>query len=227
MPVAFMVGSVISGRQNVVERHKVVELFKTIGFGRSSIQRKFVPDIVMRVMMTPSENKWIAIPGSIKGLLYTLSSPSFLPTHYAPLSYCAIGSGQGATREISKIADWLLAGQPGNDITDMLALTEAVSEFCAAEGIESVGGTFPCLKLDQRGVGCLGHSMGLPGKRISLEFDPSMRRWLQKNESTGKQLQLLLPWEIVRRTIRTDQRFDDWRDAVRAFNPRRLQQRQP
>ena len=177
--------------------------------------------------MTPPEATLITVPGTVRGLLYTLRSPDFTLRQYAPLGYCAIGSGHGAIHEIAATADWLLAGQPGNDMIESLALTEAVSEFIAAEGIEDVGGMYTCLKLDQRGVVCLGHSMGLPGHQVSVRFDPSTRRWLQKNEATGKEIQLMFPWEIDPRSIKASQRFDDWQDAVRAFNPRRLQRKKP
>ena len=84
---------------------------------------------------------------------------------------------------------------------------------------------YTCVKVDHRGVGHLGQSIGLPGHRVSVRFDPSAGRWLQKNEATGKELKLMLPWEIDPRSLKADQRFDDWEDAVRAFNPRRLQRK--
>jgi hypothetical protein len=226
-PVSFMVGSVITDRPNVVERQKVAELLQTISFGNPRVKRSFIPDIVVRIMMTPAEATMIAIPGSVRGLLYTLHSPDFVPKQHAPLGYCAVGSGQGAVREIADTADWLLAGEPGNDLIESMALTDAVSEFIAAEEIEGVGGMYTCIKLDQRGVSCLGHKWGFPGQRVSIQFDQSTGRWLQKNEATGKEIQLMHPWEIEPRSIKADQRFDDWEDAVRAFNPRRLQRKRP
>jgi hypothetical protein len=224
--LAFIVGSVIPGRNNVIERAKVAELVNTIGFGRSSIKRSFVPDIVMRILMQPATETYVAVQAPA-GLLYTMTAPGFVPRHYAPLEYCAIGSGHGSVHEISKTADWLLAGQPGNDMIESMALTDAVSEFVAAEGIDSCGGMFPCLKIDHRGGGFLGRSMGIPPNRISLRFDDGKRRWVQQNEGTGKEVPLLLPWEIDARALRRDLRFEDWQDAVRAFNPRRLKRKVP
>jgi hypothetical protein len=225
--VSFLVGAVSTDRPNIVERQKVVELFRTLASGKSRFQRNFVPDIVMRIMMAPAEANLISIPGTVRGLLHALHSPDFVPRHHGSLDYAAIGSGHATVHEIAQTADWLLAGQPGSDLVEMLALTEAVSEFIAAEGIEDVGGTYPCVKLDQRGVGCLGHGTGLPGKRVSIQFNSSIGRWVQKNEATGKEMPLLLPWEINAAGMKTDQRFDDWHDAVRAFNPRRLQRKRP
>lgn len=224
--LAFIVGSVVPGRNNVIERAKVAEILTTIGFGRSPIKRNFVPDIVMRILMKPATEAHVAVRAPA-GLLYTMTAPGFVPRHYAPLEYCAIGSGHGSVYEIAKTADWLLAGQPGNDMVESMALREAVSEFVAAEGIDNCGGMFPCLKIDHRGGAFLGHSMGIPPDCVSLRFDDGKRRFVQQNEATGKEVPLLLPWEIDARALRRDLRFDDWQDAVRAFNPRRLKRKVP
>ncbi len=68
----------------------------------------------------------VLVPGTVAGLLYTLRSPKFEPHYHPPLTYCAIGSGNGAISEIAATADWLLAGQPGNDLIERMALTEEV-----------------------------------------------------------------------------------------------------
>ena len=180
----------------------------------------------MRILMRPATETLIPVRAPA-GLLYTMSSPRFIPRHYAPLEYCAIGSGHGSVHEIAKTADWLLAGVPGNDMIESMALTDAVSEFVASEGIDDVGGMFPCLKIDHRGVQCLGTSMGMAPNRISLHFDSSLARWVQKNEATDKEVQLLLPWELNAGAIKSDRRFDDRQDAVRTFNPRRFKCKAP
>jgi len=221
-----MVGSIIPHRPNVIERAKVASLLNTIGFGQSSIQRNFVPDIVMQILMRPSAEKHVPVRAPA-GLLYTMTSPRFEPRHYAPLEYCTIGSGSGSLQEISGIADWLLAGEPGNGMIESMALREAVSEFIASEGIDSVGGIYPCVKVDHRGVSCLGMGMGLPPDRIAISFDASRARWVQRNKATGKEITLRLPWEIDSRILHRDQRFDDWQEAVRRFNPRRMKRRSP
>ena len=58
--LSFLVGSVVFG-SNLVERAKVVPIFETIGFGRSPIQRNFVPDIVMRILMRPTSDTYVPI----------------------------------------------------------------------------------------------------------------------------------------------------------------------
>ena len=55
--VAFMLAGIVPDRANVVERAKVVKVMKDIVSGNGSIQRSFVPDIVMQVMMTPPDQE--------------------------------------------------------------------------------------------------------------------------------------------------------------------------
>jgi hypothetical protein len=49
-----------------------------------------------------------------------------------------------------------------------MALRDAVSHFIAAESIPDVGGMYPCVKIDRRGVGCLGVNQTLPKGRFTL-----------------------------------------------------------
>jgi hypothetical protein len=60
---------------------------------------------------------------------------------------------------------------------------------------------------------------------ISLRFDDGKRRLVQQHEKTGEEVPLLLPWEIDARALKRDLRFDEWHDAVRAFNPLRLKRK--
>ncbi len=80
---------------------------------------------------------------------------------------------------------------------------------------------YPCVKIDRRGVGCLGVNQTLPKGKFTLLFDASKDRWTQTNEATGKSIELLYPWEIDANTIAVDKRFDDWWDANVDFNPLR------
>jgi len=84
--VDFIVGSVIPGQTNVIERQKAVELLKEIGFGNPSVQRHFVPDVLMRVLMTDPTQTYVPIPGSIAGRLCTMASPHFKPQYLGRLS---------------------------------------------------------------------------------------------------------------------------------------------
>jgi hypothetical protein len=220
-PVHFMIVAVRRDQPNVVERQKVVDIMKTIATGNASIQRSFIPDVVMQMMLTPASATHVAIQGTVQGILCKLSSPDFRPVHFSPLEYCAIGSGASTTHEIARTADWLLAGRPGNDLVESMALRDAVTHFVAAESIPGVGGMYPCVKIDHRGVGCLGVNQTLRKGRFTLLYDASKDRWTQANEATGKSIELLYPWEIDVNTITVDKRFDDWWDANVDFNPLR------
>jgi len=154
--VDLIVGSVIPDRVNVVERQKVADFVNAIAFGNASIQRNWVPDILMRVVLQPpAETRLVAIPGTVRGLLYKMTPPQFQPVHMKRLEFCAIGSGEKTTVEIKRSADWIIAGQPGNDMTESFALRRAVSHFIASNGVKTVGGHYPCVKIDHKGVGCL------------------------------------------------------------------------
>jgi hypothetical protein len=219
--VDFMVGSVVPGRLNVIDRQKAADLLKVIALGSSSIQRGFLPDVLMHVLMTDPGHAMVPIPNSIAGLLCTLSSPRFQPQYIRPLEFAAIGSGQHATIEMRRTADWLLAGVPGNDFIESQALTSAVSQFVAERQIQDVGGMYPCVKIDQRGPVCLGARHRYPLYEVSLTVDPKNGRWIQENHTTGKKIELLYPWEILRRPILSDRKFDDMREAVEHANPLR------
>jgi Proteasome subunit len=219
--VDFMVGSVIPGRTNVIERQKVVDLMQEIAFGNPGIQRSFIPDIVMQVMMTNPAQTLVAMPGTIAGVLCTQSSPAFRPKYLKPLEFAAIGSGQHATVQIKRTADWLLAGMPGNDFTESHALTSTLSQFIAENEIKDVGGMYPCLKVDQRGAGHLGAHHRFPFYEVSLTFDPTKYRWTQQNHTTGKKIELLYPREILKRSTLDDLTFNDMREAIEHANPLR------
>jgi hypothetical protein len=122
---------------------------------------------------------------------------------------------------MTRTADWLLAGMPGSDFFESQALTSTVSQFIAENEIQDVGGMYPCVKIDQRGVVYLGARHRYPLYEVSLRFDPTSRRWIQENHTAGKKIELLYPWEILRRPRLRDCRFDDMREAIENANPLR------
>lgn len=221
-PVSMIVGSALPGRCNIIEKAKVAELVRKVARRQTQMQRHWMPGSVMGIMMQPHQ---LVRVGAVGNLLYALKAPDFTAMDYGPMSACAIGSGRGSARDLTAAADWLFTGMPGNDMVESMAMRQCASEFCASEGIESVGGMFPCLKIDHRGIGLLGEESGQPGKRISITYDGARGRWVQRNHVTGKEVELLRPSEIDPSKFAIYQRFDDWRDAVRTFNPLRLRRR--
>lgn len=219
-PIHFMVGSVIPGRQNLVERARAVNLVKAILEGQGAIQRNWVPDHLMAPLFSPPVQKMIPLQGSVANVLYVMRSPDFSPEFIKPLEYAAIGSGEASVEAIKEYADWILGGPPG-DLGAKLGLTDAVSQFVAEHDVRSVGGMYPCMKIDEKGVGYLGGSQRFPLYEVSLRYDPAMHRWIQKNHTTGKEVTLLHPPEVISSPANIHRTFNDMREALEHFNPAR------
>jgi hypothetical protein len=215
--VIFMIASVIKGRPNVVERKPVEELVKYIALGHSPIQRNFIPNMLIEIMKLPSKYQWVTIPGTYMGVLYVLASPSFQMRAYRPLQFAAIGSGESAIEEITKYQDAILALEPGNSFVESSQFRQVIQRFIDERKIQSVGGLYPVLKVTGRGVEhiTMGTEIPVGGTRIELAFENG--RWIQKNLSTGKQIPILMPWELVKNRIKKDQTFNDLSEAYRHF----------
>ncbi len=215
--VIFMIASVIKGRPNVVERVAVEELVKYISFGHSPIQRNFMPSILIEIMKLPSNFKWVTIPGTCMGVLYVLASPSFQMRAYRPLQFAAIGSGESAIEEITNYQDAILALEPGNSFVESSQFRQVIQHFIDERKIQSVGGLYPVLKVTERGVEhiTMGTEIPVGGTRLELAFENG--RWIQKNLSTGKQIPILMPWELIKNRITKDQTFNDLSEAYRNF----------
>jgi hypothetical protein len=67
----------------------------------------------------------------------------------------------------------------------------------------------------------LGARHRYPLYEVSLTFDGPRGRWVQENHTTGKRIELLYPWEILGRPVRSDLTFNDMREALEAANPLR------
>jgi hypothetical protein len=82
--------------------------------------------------MTDASPNEIPIPNSVAGVLCVMSSPLFKPQHIKPLDFAAIGSSGPL---LTRTADWHWA-------------CRAIAEH----EVLDVGGMYPCVKIDQRGV---------------------------------------------------------------------------
>jgi hypothetical protein len=71
------------------------------------------------------------------------------------------------------------------------------------------------------GVSFLGIRQTFPLYEVSLTYDSARARWTQENHTTGKKIELLYPWEILRNPAAADRRFDDMRQALEHANPLR------
>lgn len=215
--VIFMIASVVKGRPNVVERKAVEELVKYICFGDSPIQRNFMPNMLFEIIKLPSKFQRVILPGTCMGVLYVLESPSFQMRAYRPLQFAAIGSGESAIEEITKYQDAILALDPGNSFVESSQFRQVIQRFIDERKIKSVGGLYPVLKVTGRGVEHLTMGTEIPvgGTRIELAFENG--RWIQKNLSTGKQIPILMPWELIKKGNTKAQTFNDLSEAYKQF----------
>lgn len=212
--LAFMVASIITGRPNVIEREKVVKIMNRLMKGESPVQRNWLPGVLVNILKTPANVKYVRLVDQPRCLLYILQPPKFIPQHLMPLDFAAIGSGQEVTIEIDRYHDIIFAGEVGNPFMESLHLTECMRSFIRKQNIETVGGLYPCLKINKDGTKFLGGSSEIPvgGSKINLECD-RMGRWIQRNLTTGKTIQLLFPWEAYKQ----DGRFDDLDNALESM----------
>ena len=216
--IAFMVASAVPDRCNVIARKAAVDLMNHIGFGKSAIQRSWIPDILVQILGTDPKYKFVAIPGTSMSLLYIMESPSFIPQQVRPLQFAAIGSGRDSKVEIAKYHDMVVAGQPGNSFVESTWFRGAIDNFLQESSLDSVGGLLPIAKITRKGIEALGVRWGFPDEAVEIEliFDQSRKRWIQRNTSTGKEIVLLYPWEIPI-DDRVSEKFDDFLDAHRRF----------
>ncbi|MCX5884425.1 MAG: hypothetical protein NT096_00685 [Proteobacteria bacterium] len=215
--VIFMIASVLKDRPNIVQRKAVAELVNYIGFGKSPIQRTWMPSILIEILKIPPQYEWIQIPGTCRNILYVLASPIFEIRPYHPLQFAAIGSGQSCIEEIARYNDAIFALDPGNSFVESFQFRDIIQGFITERGIESVGGVYPVLKVTGRGVENLGISTQIPvgGTKIELVFEAG--RWIQRNATMGKEIPLLMPWEFLQKPPMQNLRFDDLSEALDLF----------
>lgn len=215
--VYFMVGSVIKGRPNVVERKAVVDLVDYIVFKKSPISRNHMPNFLVEILKLPDTYKWVSIPGTSQGLLYVLASPDFEIKPYYPLQFSAIGSGESSIEEITRYHDAILALDPGNSFVEGSQFRQVIRNFIQEKGIKSVGGLYPALKVSGKGIEHLtmGATIPVEGTRIELAFQSG--QWIQRNATSGKEIPIQMPWDFLKGQSLTDNTFDDLDDAFRKF----------
>jgi hypothetical protein len=216
-PVSFMVGGVVRGRPNIVERAKGVSIVNHIAFGNPQVKRNWMPGVMIEFLK--AQTPYVAISDAPTGILYVLDSPSFVPRHYRPLDYAAIGSGKGVIEHIDGVHDMILAAEPGNMHVESMWFTIPMEGFVQTTDIPSVGGMFTLMRIGNEGVVPMTRQTGeIPnGPFYELGFDNG--RWVQKNLTTGHEIKLLLPWELDVRETR-EHVFEDSRFKKRSGEKR-------
>lgn len=218
--VVFMIGSVLRDRRNIVERKAVADLVKYIGFGHSPIQRNWIPGFLVEFLKIPEKFKWIEIPNTCRNILYTLASPNFEIRSYAPLQYTAIGSGESCLEQIERYHDAVFALSPGNSFVESSQFRQIIQNFIDEKGIRSIGGLYPVLKITERGIEHIGMGTEIPvgGTRIELSFKSG--RWIQRNVTEGKELPIVMPWELMKIKGLKPETFNDLSNAMKRFRGR-------
>jgi len=209
-----MVASVIPGRPNVIERAKAVALMERFRLGQLSHQRNWLPGVLVNILSTPAETKLVRLVDASFGLLYTMKSPDFIPHHLRPLEFAAIGSGESVITQVDQEADWIFAGDVGNPFSEAMGFRACVSGFMERNSIPTVGGLFPCIRVDASGVHLQGHRAEIPigGERIELVAD-STGRWTQRHLNSGTEIRLRYPWEVDFSSFHESVTFDFLREA--------------
>lgn len=213
--VIFMVASIVPDRPNIIERAKVVALMERFRLGKLSMQRNWLPGLLVNILKAKSD--YVILSDCPCGLIYSLRPPDFNPTFIKPLEFHAIGSGEGSIREIDYYADWIFSGDIGNDFIEAMALRDAVSGFIEKNKIETVGGLYPCIKIDRNSFRLIGQSMTIPFDGAKIELSAKNGRWIQKNHETGKEIEIKLPWNINFSKYKESQTFNDLKDAWNSF----------
>jgi hypothetical protein len=212
---AFLVASAVPSTPNVICRQDVVDIMNTIAFGDPGIKRTWIPKILLEVLQTPPTSTHVVLPGTGAGLLYSMEPPTFEPVHHRPLTFAAIGTGQGVVKDMDRVHDWLVAGDVGNPHVEAASFVDSIENFARQKGIETVGGLYPVLRADAR-IGAdfvqgWGYAREVPagGTRIELGFESG--QWVQRNLTTGREIRLVPPWKVEQ--LRHAGTFTDLEDA--------------
>lgn len=181
----------------------------------TSAARNWLPDVLVQALRTPAEVDPVAIRCGGEPVLFSSCSPGFEPLRAKPLEVIAIGSGESSRDELVRCQD-AIVGFPEDSFTAALHLREALRRYAQEKQLPGVGGSFPIFEASTRGL--IPHpirtEMPLGGNRLSLTFNG--RIWIQQNETTGRSLPLVPPWDLPEH-VPSDQRFDDWNEAWEAF----------
>jgi hypothetical protein len=204
--VTFMVGSVIPGRPNVIEKAAAAQVVVNAVHSRPSGSINGISPLFLQIMGAPTPK--VRLPSQPEGLLYTMQSPDFNVRSYEPFSAVAIGSGSGLQDKVLQVSDQIFFGTIPN--ADVNWLGRSMNHFLRANNVESVGGSFPIVKISAAGLFPMSRSTVLITKRMAYELTFEHDRWVQRNKTTGEEIRLSLPWEIDL-AIRTDHKFDDLR----------------
>ena len=200
--VAFMIASALRDRSTVVEKQIVRDLMFYAVSGEGVSRGNWVPGLAVDILNAPTPA--VAIGGTHRGVLFSLQSPRFTPVYCPPLNFMAIGSGQAAIQEVSRIRNSIILDHHGETNLEAMWLEDAVSSFVREKRIAGVGGLYPLIKVSSRGVEMLGRGVtyfrrgGDCEVEARIELAVENGQWVQRNATTGREIPLVPPWRIKR-----------------------------
>jgi hypothetical protein len=204
--VTFMVGSVIPGRPNVIDKAAAAQAVVNAVQSRHSSTINGISPLFLRIMGAPTSK--VRLLDQPEGLLYTMQSPNFIVHTYEPFSAVAIGSGKELEEKVLEVSDLIFFGTMPND--DVNWLGRSMNHFLRANNVQSVGGSFPIVKITAAGLIPMTRQTVFITKGGAYELIFEHDRWVQRNKTTGEEIRLALPWELDLR-VWSNQKFDDLR----------------
>jgi hypothetical protein len=212
--VDFIVPFVLRFRRNVVRRAELGSLFVDVakrGHG--------MPAYLFHLIKESEGKEWVSLNDCPYSAFYTMRSPNFVPEVARPLTYRAIGSGgRKMFDQIGRYND-LIVSQPNQPAIEILQLQMALYSMANTLGEPTVGGLYQMLRVNADSTDYIPMqtqiSIGTPNQTdISLSFENG--RWIQRNLTSGNEVPLLLPWELLSGRP-SGKRFDDFATAWGSF----------
>lgn len=197
MPVWFMVASSFANRPSKVATASIANmLFDAVKNGMNSLNGTLVWDIL------DSGKEVVEIPNSCDGMLYEMSSPNFDPKVCPPLSFMAIGSGWKVVEEIKRDQARIVLSDANSDWAAQW-FGQSIRGFIEHNGIDSVGGLYPMLKVRGNEITAFGlnvrtHKQGSSEVEADVALEIEAGQWVQRERLSGASIPLQPPWELLK-----------------------------
>jgi hypothetical protein len=115
---------------------------------------------------------------------------------------------EGLKKKIIEVSDQIVFGTIPN--SDIQWFGRSMTHFLRSDNVESVGGSFTMVKLTATGPIPFTRETLDMSKKEAYRLDFEHGHWVQRNMTTGKEVRLVLPWDLNQRE-QTDHKFDDLR----------------
>jgi hypothetical protein len=148
------------------------------------------------------------IPNTCNSMLYVMSSPNFKPRACPPLSFMAIGSGKAVVESILRDHARIVLGNVNSHLEPAwFRLT--IKNFVEHNGIDSVGGLYPVLKVRGNETFPIGFAVtnsnyrqGSSEVEAQVELSVEAGQWIQRERLSGTSVMLQPPWDLLKNPTR-------------------------